>query len=290
MRPGMILWVAIVGQAFGPGSEGCGGLSSDAVDFGGRVLHPATLRRSELAGLGCTTRVGGAGWGVRGAARLRGGGIDGEQETAVKQDGGDQDAHDPDERAMDVWDVASGPVKFPPGFFERPGAEDLTGLDAEYTMFRHRRTGAAVEIVHDDDDDDIPGFFRMLSAFIFKTKASSKITANFAEDCPGYVVFANAHCTGDFFKATNLYHSLAADPGAQPFSEAALLGGNWTVESEDDGAGRRVLAHSASNWTLRTSGPYLILHHRVCLGAQVPPPSRRLAVLRCRAFTPGSCC
>ena len=205
--------------------------------------------------------------------------MDEEQQVVLEQDDPvheqdlpvpEQDSPVPDETAMDVWDIASGPVEFPPGFFERQGAEQLCGLDAEYTMFRHRRTGAAVEIVHDDDDPAIPGFFRMLSAFIFKIKAASKLTANFAEDCPGDAVFANAHCTGDFFKAPNLYHSLTNV--SQPYSEAALLGGNWTVESEDDGAGRKVLAHSASNWTLRESGPYLILHHKVCLGAQVPPP------------------
>ena len=170
--------------------------------------------------------------------------------------------------ATEAWDLASGPVEFTPESLEElgPGVE---GLDSEYTVFRHRASGAAVEIVHEPDDASVPTFFRVLTAEIFDIVPSSGINADFAEDCPGHVIFANAHISGEFLRAKNLYHALAAAPGARPFSEEALLAGNWTVAHDDDGAGRRVLAHPASNWTVRTSGPYVILQHTLCAGSQL---------------------
>lgn len=100
-----------------------------------------------------------------------------------------EDGQRPTTRACDVWEIITGPGK--------PNHTD----DYNYTVFRNRATGAAVEFVHVEDERPVVGFFRFLSADILDYTPDYEIDKDMWRDCVGHACFVNGHHTGDFLQA-----------------------------------------------------------------------------------------
>ncbi len=144
---------------------------------------------------------------------------------------------------MDVWDAKTGQG--------RPGFEEFN-----FTVFRHRTSGAAVEIVHDDDEICL-GFFRFMSAQIFHMVPDSPMFADFADGCPGWASYVNGHFTGDFLLSNHIYAELKANPGQHSICTTGPFPvGNWTGSVEAGGQ-FIVLQHNDP----ACAGAYLVLTH-----------------------------
>lgn len=187
--------------------------------------------------------------------------------------------------ANDMWDVKTGHAQWddiiPEALMPLDEEDSFSdGTDAEFTLFRHVQSGAAVEIVNDVDDEDCRGFFRFLSADIFDITPDSPHFANFSHACPGWVCFVNGHCTGDWLQAKNLYAELKSAPGRNLYTSDLMKKSNWTtVEQHAEGnrssvhvlgpGEAEVLEHKSGNWTVWDRDGCIFLQHKCCRDAQI---------------------
>lgn len=130
-------------------------------------------------------------------------------------------SEEPQELASQCWEMLTGQGKEP--------CEEFI-----FTVLRNKKTRAAIELVHDDDEVCM-GFFRFMTSDMFDFVPESPLFANFSDDCPGYATFVNGHFTGDFIQSRHLYKQLADNIGAQLIPLESFPICNWTCTAMDGG-------------------------------------------------------